>query len=569
MGKCRWHGEFEGDLCPAIAVSTGERCRVTPNRKDDDEKGGVILADKALSLDERLEHRSFSRPETLAYLSSYFGQAADAYGAVALVRAAKTVQDGIDAAREAKSAEEYWNRILSTTIWSEPQRELISAIRNPDLKTVIAYGPVACGKTLALTAGLVGLVLEQGEQNSSIVHAVITRSRQQADITIGTAMQRWAWDAWTNLDNKQNGWTLGGYTMVKSVGAHDLSAHQIQGGDWGGVLLNEGTILPITMVDQALERCRVGYGKVLVDTNPDTPVNEFEERYVRAVEAGERSGKVVRFALVDEDSWDAEANTYTRTPCWWLPENYVADLVANYPKGTPEHDRRILGKPAFHAGMVFPQVMQALAPWDGKVPDFWLVSVDVGYSASATHAICIACTKGNDGVWKLQVAKEWRYSGRDTGQPKAFPWQVTELVSWLQDELEDHADVRLIVDEAESQWIKTLAMHFATEGIRWQLTHCPKGRIDDSIRAVHGLTDPDHGAMRIDGERCPHLVREMQSLMWDEGPAEKDRDKPTIGDDHGVAALRYASILWEQAGPGRMMPHKVVHDREVRAARAG
>ena len=529
---------------------------------------------RATALAEMLASPTITRSQSLTIASAHLLDSEDPGEAATLLNTIKRIQDGIDAAREAISAEEYWSVVLSYNNWTDPQRELLAAIRNPDLAVVVAYGPVACGKTISLTAGLVGLMLTQGEDNAGVVHGVITRSRQQAGTTILSNLQRWAHSAWSRVTPREDGWSIADLRLVRSVGAHDTSAHQIQGGDWAGALVNEGTILPVTMMNQVVERCRVGWGKVLVDTNPDTPANEFEVNYVRSIEAGERSGKVVRFALVDEDSWNPDSGTYDSSPCWWHPASYVESLCRTYPRGTPEHDRRILGKAAFHSGMVFPNVGQCLAPWDGVEPEMWLISIDVGFNNSATHAIAIAASQSETGEWSLSVCNEWRYSGSETGVPRGFGWQTSAVLDWIAEIAPGHQNLNVIVDEAESQFIKELAMGLSKRIqddpneplIHAQLKQPPaKSTVDESIRAVHSLTDPDFGYLRIDSARCPELVGEMQKLMWREDAAKRDLDKPTIGEDHGVAALRYAAVLWELGGPGRVLEHKVMSDPDVQA----
>ena len=39
--------------------------------------------------------------------------------------------------------------------------------------------------------------------------------------------------------------------------------------------------------------------------------------------------------------------------------------------------------------------------------------------------------------------------------------------------------------------------------------------------------------------RCVHLLREINSYVWDEGPAARNEDKPIKRNDHGPDALRY------------------------------
>jgi phage terminase large subunit len=41
-------------------------------------------------------------------------------------------------------------------------------------------------------------------------------------------------------------------------------------------------------------------------------------------------------------------------------------------------------------------------------------------------------------------------------------------------------------------------------------------------------------------DRCPNLIREIESYVWDSKAAEKGWDEPIKKDDHCIDSLRYA-----------------------------
>ena len=49
----------------------------------------------------------------------------------------------------------------------------------------------------------------------------------------------------------------------------------------------------------------------------------------------------------------------------------------------------------------------------------------------------------------------------------------------------------------------------------------------------------DEERIHIVAERCPNLIREFASYIWDEKAQERGEDKPIKQNDHALDALRY------------------------------
>ena len=49
----------------------------------------------------------------------------------------------------------------------------------------------------------------------------------------------------------------------------------------------------------------------------------------------------------------------------------------------------------------------------------------------------------------------------------------------------------------------------------------------------------DEGRIHIVEEKCPNIIREFNSYIWDEKAQEKGEDKPVKQNDHALDALRY------------------------------
>mgnify|MGYP000813003041 FL=1 len=59
----------------------------------------------------------------------------------------------------------------------------------------------------------------------------------------------------------------------------------------------------------------------------------------------------------------------------------------------------------------------------------------------------------------------------------------------------------------------------------------------DGINLVLNWLDEER--IHIVEEKCPNIIREFNSYIWDEKAQEKGEDKPVKQNDHALDALRY------------------------------
>lgn len=395
------------------------------------------------------------------------------------------------------------------SIFSPKQQRLIRAIRNN--KLVIADGPIRSGKT---SSAVVEFVL-WASSFSGKRFAVGVIGASQFDVFL-SEVETFLGDLLPITRRDTKSWWLpsasGGppNILYRFIGKNKGSEKPVKAYTLQGVYVDEYAKLDPVFLKELYGRCTDKKGepptKFIMTCNPEGPLHPAKTEWIDPIREGDMKGEVVSFDIYDNPT---------------LSEEYIRD-ISNLYTGVM-YDRNILGKWSAATGLVYPTAPNSFIKedeFDKRTVLRYDVAIDVGWSSS-THALLVATCRGGRRV----VVDEWRHHGQTEGQIKSETQLSRILQYWSQYRIQSW-----IVDLNAKDLILILR----------QMGRLVTQAVNDIMPGVlsTNLWINDN-RLKIIKDKCPHLVRELGGLMWDENAAAKGEDKPVGSEDHGTDALRY------------------------------
>lgn len=293
-------------------------------------------------------------------------------------------------------------------------------------------------------------------------------------------------------------------------GANDVRAEEkVQGSTLAGGYMNEVTLYPESLVDQAIARTMTIKGaRFFLDCNPDSPYHWFYRKYLEGGHPKQYL-KRWRFRLADNPI---------------LPRENVEMLKALYGPGTLFYRRNIDGQWVVAEGAVYEQ-------WDERLhvveempgrPEKVVIGVDVG-----TQNPTVFLAAGKVGrTW--YVFAEYYHSGRESGRQKTNGEYSADFVAWLSRLGYYHSSVEIDPSAAD---FKVQLRRDGISGVR-----DADNALVPGIRTVStALTE---GTLKV-LKSCERLRAEFPSYTWDPKKQEQGVDMPMKANDHALDALRY------------------------------
>lgn len=214
----------------------------------------------------------------------------------------------------------------------------------------------------------------------------------------------------------------------------------------------------------------------------------------------------------------------------FLDPAFVDNLCKEY-AGTVYYQRYILGEWTLAEGLIYPMyrdAVESLPVDDDEHGISYGLSIDYG----TQNAFAALLWEKHGKVW--YVAREYYYSGRDTGVQKTDEEYAQDLDHWLGDLFDgdeprftDYNKLRTIIDPSAASFIALLkkrgkyrvipADNAVLDGIRETATCLQTGKIKIS-------------------EKCENVIRELQGYVWDDSAMD---DRPVKVNDHAMDAMRY------------------------------
>lgn len=301
--------------------------------------------------------------------------------------------------------------------------------------------------------------------------------------------------------SKKEGWLFGRHIILE--GANDIrSEGKIRGVTLQGAYCDELTQLPEDFFTMLLSRLSEPGAKLIATTNPDTPFHWLKTNYIDR--AGELDFLDVKF-LIDDNTT--------------LPADYVENIKREYTGVF--YERFILGRWTVAEGMIYPDYRSALAePPEDKATEY-IVSIDYG----TQNAFAALLWEKHGATW--YAAREYYYSGRETGVQKTDEQYAEDLDRWLRD-ITPEAQIRTIIDPSAASFITLLRQRKH----RYKVIAADNAVVDgirETATAMHT------GLIKI-SPALKSWRKEAESYVWDDDPAE---DRPVKENDHAMDAMRY------------------------------
>ena len=299
-------------------------------------------------------------------------------------------------------------------------------------------------------------------------------------------------------------------------GKDERSQDLVQGITAAGVFLDEVALMPQSFVNQALARCSVKGSKYWFNCNPEGPNHWFKIEWID--KAKEKNILHLHFTMDDNPSLDEDTK-----------ERYRKMFVGVF------YQRFILGLWVLAEGIIYHNFDKDKHTIDEKeLPknfDFYYVTSDYGITNPQVFLLC--GIKYIKGIPHLYLINEYY----NTGTKKNKYGQEEKIVKTDTLFLEDYKNFvgdlnirKTIIDPSATSLINL----FKENNIKVKEAD---NTVVDGINLV--LNWLEEGRIHIVAKRCPNIIKEFFSYIWDEKAQERGEDKPVKTNDHALDALRY------------------------------
>ncbi len=266
--------------------------------------------------------------------------------------------------------------------------------------------------------------------------------------------------------------------------------------------------MPESFVNQAIARCSVAGSKYWFNCNPEGPNHWFKVNWID--KAKEKGILYLHFTMDDNLSLTEE-----------VKERYKKMFVGVFYK------RYILGLWVLAEGIIYPNFSREKHTIKQKdLPnkfDYYYVTSDYGITNPQVFLLCgINFVDNKPHVWILD---EYYNKGK-TEKVKTDALFLKDYKKFIKE-----LDIRkTIIDPSATSLINL----FKQENINVKEAD---NAVIDGINLVLNWLDEER--IHILEDKCPNLLREFASYIWDAKAQEKGEDKPIKVNDHALDALRY------------------------------
>ena len=295
----------------------------------------------------------------------------------------------------------------------------------------------------------------------------------------------------------------------KDEGSQDL----VQGLTAAGGFFDEVALMPESFVNQAVARCSVTGRKLFFNCNPGSPIHWFKLNWID--KRTQKKLLYLHFEMDDNLSLSEEIKKAYRSM-------YVGVFYLRFIKG--------LWRAA--EGLIYTMFTDAnlYDQLDERTRHISTKSIAVDYG---TTNPCVFYEIWDDGQI-LWVENEYRWDSRSEEARRSPNPQKTD--AQYADDMAAFMGIRpedqcmIIVDPSAASFIQELRSR------GWVVKEA-NNEVIDGIRKTGALFAKQQ--IRVNRRKCPGLIGELQSYVWDDKAAEKGEEKPVKQLDHGPDAIRY------------------------------
>jgi PBSX family phage terminase large subunit len=294
---------------------------------------------------------------------------------------------------------------------------------------------------------------------------------------------------------------------IKVIGAKDEGSEKyLRGKTLAGAYCDELSLMPETFFKQLLNRLSVQGAKLYGTTNPDSQYHYLNQDYItdkKKIESG--MVRVIHFELDDNPN---------------LSEEYIEFIKSAYTGLW--YKRMILGLWVLADGAIYDMFDDKYVI--SEIPErFDKTYLGIDYATGNPTAFILVGVAGEN----VYVIDEYYWDSKKAGRQKLD----SEYSKDLQQFIKGREPNGIIIDPSAASFI----LQLQRDGVRG--IQDADNDVLDGIRNVGTLLTAKR--LFIYRPKCPNLLREFESYIWDEKAQLRGEDKPVKQNDHALDALRY------------------------------
>ena len=286
----------------------------------------------------------------------------------------------------------------------------------------------------------------------------------------------------------------------------DNAQDKLQGMTAAGAYADEAALFPRSFIDQMIGRCSVEGSRIFMNCNPNGAYHYIKTDFIdRAEEIG-----LYRLHFTMDDN-------LTLSP--EIRESYARSFAGVF------YRQYILGEWVSAEGAVYPMWDNAENTYEETDPEMYqgmrrYCSIDYG-----TTNPCVFLDVRDDGH-TFYIAREYYWDSAAARRQKTDAEYADDLTAFLGGD----QNVQIIIDPSAASFRAELR----NRGFRTM----------DAVNAVReGISTTatliGNRQVRAERNRCPALLREIQSYVWDDRARLRGEERPLKERDHAMDALRY------------------------------
>jgi PBSX family phage terminase large subunit len=290
-------------------------------------------------------------------------------------------------------------------------------------------------------------------------------------------------------------------------GKDESSQDLIQGITLAGIYFDEVALQPESFVLQGTGRCSVKGAKFWFNCNPEGPEHWFKKDWIDKV--AEKKLLHIHFSMDDNPSLDDDTKA-----------RYKSMYSGVF------FQRFILGLWVIAKGAIYDMFGAANTYSDGSGPNYalWYRRYFVIDYGTVNPFVILEVIEQDK---KYYVENEWYYDSKAHNRQKDDNEYTDDLIKFI-----DNRRYGSVIIDPSAASFKAAARN---KGVRF------RDADNDVLDGIH-LTASlfSLSILKINKDKCPTLIAEIASYIWDEKASERGEEKPVKVFDHAVDALRYA-----------------------------
>lgn len=372
-------------------------------------------------------------------------------------------------------------------------------------RMILADGAIRSGKTVAMLLSFLRWSQTRFSDQDFIMAGVTTGALRRNVLSpmfqmLETLDQKW-------VEHRAAGVVRIGTNRYHVFGADKENAQdKLQGMTAAGAFADEAALFPRSFVDQMIGRCSVSGSKIFLNCNPNGAFHYLKTDFIdRAEEIG-----LYRLHFTMEDN-------LTLAP--EIRESYARSFQGVF------YRQYILGEWVSAEGAVYPMWDDTENTYEETDPRMYrgmhrYCAVDYG-----TTNPCVFLDVWDDGT-TFYIAREYYWDSAAARRQKTDAEYADDLDTFL----EGDRNVQIIVDPSAASFKAELR----NRGFRLQDA---KNEVREGIATTATLIG--NRQVLAERSRCPSLMREIHSYVWDDRARLRGEEKPLKERDHAMDALRY------------------------------